>query len=1146
MQNLVRLDDRYRLAHGRVLLSGTQALVRLLLEQHAVDAAAGRRTAGYVSGYRGSPLGGLDLQLNAARADLEAAGVRFLPGVNEDLAATAIWGTQQVGLLSGATVEGVYALWYGKGPGVDRSGDPLKHANRAGTAPLGGVLVVCGDDHGGKSSTVSHQSDPVLAAHGLPVLYPATVQEFLDLGLHGWALSRHAGVWVGFKTVNETVEATATVEVGPGRVQVVLPDAPPEPSVSIRMHFDPLDDDCLLQREKLPRVWAYARLNGLDCVSHGPAAPDGLGIVTAGKTWLDVLSALALLGLEDARDRAEVGLSVYKLGLISPVEPEGLVAFARGQREVLVIEEKIAFVEVQAARVLYGLTAAERPALSGKCDADGQMLLPSDVPLDPLAIAMAIGRRLLALGRGGAPLRALVGRLQEESEALAARNAVGWPRLPYFCSGCPHNTSTRVPDGSLAFGGIGCHTMALFMDRSTLPPTQMGGEGANWIGIAPFTDLPHAFQNLGDGTYFHSGLLAVRAAVTAGVNLTYKILYNDAVAMTGGQPVEGHLSVAEITHQLRAERIQRIAVVSDDCEKYGPRPGFAPGTTVHHRRELDAVQRELRAVTGVSALIYDQVCATEKRRRRKRGRLAEADRRMVINPLVCEGCGDCSVQANCLSIEPLETQFGRKRRIEQSSCNKDYSCVEGLCPSFVSLSGAEPARQPRALAPVGDRPANGLPLPLRREGESNVLIAGIGGTGVVTVGALLAMAAHIEGLDAQVFDMTGLAQKGGAVTSHVKIAARGRGPVAPRVGPMQADLVLGCDLTVASAAESLRTVQAGRTTVLVNTHLVPTAHFQRQRDIEFNGDAQLQGLRHVAGADAVRSVECTEACRLLLGDTVGANTFLLGYALQRGCLPVGLESLQQALRLNGVAVELNLAALDYGRRAAADPEGFAAMLQSLQTPPVVTADRQRRVAYLTDYQDVAYAARYLAWVERVERRESEVSAQSRALTLAVEVQYFRLLAAKDEYEVARLLTAPEFDAQLRREFSGNPRRSYHLAPPLFASRDPVSGRPRKRRFGPWLTPVLKTLARLRRVRGTVLDPFRWSEDRRLERDLLREYEALLEDLLPRLRPDNLAAAVELAALPSTVRGYGVVREQAASAMRERRTRLWAAFTAERA
>ena len=1132
MQVPVRLEDRYELNCRRVLLNGTQALVRLLLLQKARDAAAGLRTAGYVSGYRGSPLGGLDQQLLGAQSQLNAAGVHFQPGVNEDLAATAIWGTQQVGLLPGARVEGVYALWYGKGPGVDRSGDPIKHGNRAGSSAHGGVLVVFGDDHAGKSSTISHQSDPVIAAHGLPVLYPATVQEILDLGIHGWALSRYAGVWVGFKTVNETIEATATVDGAVDRVSVTLPHQPEPPGgVHIRIGFDPIGDDVRLQRSKWSRVLAYARANRLDRITHGIDAPvRGLGLITAGKTWLDVVAALQMLGLGDEVAMARSSVSVYKLALISPIEPEGLYEFARGRREVLVIEEKAPFVETQTARLLYGLAAEERPALSGKVASDGTPLMPSDVPLDPLSIALIIGQRLIAVGLGDEALSARLKVLEAELAEVEARHAVGRSRTPYFCSGCPHNTSTQVPEGSLAFGGIGCHTMALFMNRQTLPPTQMGGEGANWIGIAPFTDMPHAFQNIGDGTYFHSGLLAIRAAVTSGVNLTYKLLYNDAVAMTGGQAVEGGLTVAEITHQLRAERVQRIAVVSDDIEKYGDSPGFAVGTTVHHRQDLDAVQRQLRAVPGVSALIYDQVCAAEKRRRRKRGKFPDPDRRVVINTLVCEGCGDCSKQANCVSIEPIETPFGRKRRIEQASCNKDYSCAEGLCPSFVSLSGVRPARRKIQIDP-GERSSLPLP-PSAHAGAHAILLTGVGGTGVVTIGALLAMAAHIDGLEAHVYDMTGLAQKGGAVYGHIKIGPSGHGPVTPRVGALEATLVLGCDLIVSASTEALRAIHRGKTRVALNSHLLPTAHFQLNPDFDFQADAHRASLDAAAGAEAVRAVDATEASRVLLGDTIGANTLLLGFALQMGWLPVSPLALETAIRLNGAAVELNLKALAFGRLAAADPEAFGLLLAQHQQPPSVDrADATVRAAFLRDYQNADYARRYQDWVMRVRAAEVAVNPQSDALTRAFESAYFRLLAVKDEYEVARLLTLPAFESQLAADFEGVPRRTYHLAPPFFARKDPRTGRPRKRSFGPWLTPILRVLAYLRRCRGYWCDPFRWTRDRRLDRTLLSDYEAVVNELLVKLNARNFDLAVKIVALPEQVKGYGIVREQAAHAMR---------------
>jgi indolepyruvate ferredoxin oxidoreductase len=1141
----ITLDDKYDRERGRVLLSGTQALVRLPLMQRARDAAAGLNTAGYISGYRGSPLGGYDLQLTAAAPRLAAQHIRFAPGVNEDLAATAIWGTQQAGLLPGAKYDGVFAIWYGKGPGVDRSGDPIKHANRMGTAPHGGVLVLFGDDHPGKSSTISHQSEQALAANGVPVLYPASVQEFLDFGLHGFALSRHAGVWVGFKCVNETVEATATVEVDPARVDCRPPagELPPG-GVHARFGFDPLGDEMRLVRHKLPRAQAYARANGLDRITHGTPRAAGLGLVAAGKSWLDTVAALDALGLDAARLGA-LGVSVYKPGLIWPLDPLGLAAFARGQRELLIVEEKAAFLETQTAHVLYNLPDAERPRLAGKQDAAGAALLPADVVLEPLEIARVVGARLVALGLADAALRERLATLEARLADAAGRPAEPGQRTPYCCAGCPHNSSTKVPTGSVAFAGIGCHTMAIYMNRTTLPPTQMGGEGLTWVGMAPFTDRRHAFQNLGDGTYFHSGLLAIRAAVAAGANMTYKILYNDAVAMTGGQPVEGHLSVAEITHQLRAERVARIAVVSDDTAKYGRAPGFAAGVSVHGRAELDALQRVLREVPGVSAIVYDQVCAAEKRRRRKRGRMLDPARRVLINPLVCEGCGDCSARSNCVAVEPLETEFGRKRAIDQSSCNKDYSCVAGFCPAFVTVEGGE-LRKPEPARLDADL-LGALPEPAVADGERtvSVLVTGIGGTGVVTVGAVLAMAAHLEGRSASVYDMTGLAQKGGAVLSHVKIAPAAAPQAAPRVGLGEADVVLGGDLVVTASPEVLRAVDAGRTRLALNTHLVPTAAFQLNPDIDFRARELIARVTTAAGAANAACLDATGAARRLLGDTVGSNLFLVGFALQRGWLPLGRASLERAIELNGAAVALNRRALALGRLAAADPERFAGLLATLDRVPATAAGtpREIRERFLAAYQDARYAARYRALVERVAAVEAERTPGQRALEAAVTRYYFKLLAYKDEYEVARLHAGAAFRELVAGTFAGGYRLRFHLAPPGIARPDPVTGEPRKMSFGGWLLPVFGVLARLRFLRGTPFDPFGYAAERRLERRLIADYERLVEELLAVLTPERHALAVELASLPEQLRGYGHVKARHLAALEQRQAELLARLRA---
>ena len=1141
MNAAATLDDKYERDRGRVFISGTQALVRLPLMQRARDAAAGLNTAGYISGYRGSPLGGYDLQLSAARARLEAADILFHPGVNEDLAATAIWGTQQAPLLPGARVDGVFAIWYGKGPGVDRSGDPIKHGNRMGTSAHGGVLLAFGDDHPGKSSTIAHQSEQALAASGVPVLYPASVQEFLDLGLHGFALSRSAGVWVGLKCVNETVEATATVDVDPERVRVTAPEGTARPAggVNARLVYDPMGDEVRLMRHKLPLAQAYVRANGLDRATHGPElAPGGLGIVAPGKSWLDVLGALAELGLDEPRLRA-LGVSVYKPAMIWPLEPQRLAAFARGRAELLIVEEKAAFLEPQVAHALYNLPDAERPRLGGKCSPDGEPQLAADVVLEPLEIARVIAQRLGALGRIDASLERRAAELDEQRATIDGRRSRAPGRSPYFCSGCPHNTSTKVPDGSLALAGIGCHTMALYMNRNTLPPTQMGGEGMTWAGIAPFSAERHAFQNLGDGTYFHSGLLAIRAAVAAGVNLTYKLLFNDAVAMTGGQSVEGHLSVSEITHQLRAERVQRIAVVSDDIAKYGTTPGFAAGVSLHDRSELDAVQRALREVPGVSAIIYDQVCAAEKRRRRKRGRMPDPARRVLINPLVCEGCGDCSVAANCVSIVPLETEFGRKRAIDQSSCNKDYSCLNGFCPSFVTVEGGA-LRRPRVPA-LDAALLSALPVPARNPVEAaSIRVTGIGGTGVVTVGAILGMAAHLDNKHASVYDMTGLAQKGGAVLSHVKIANRAELITAPRVGPAAADLVLGCDLIVAAAGEPLRAIDPGRTRVVLNTHVVPTAAFQLRPDLEFDAAALIADLEELAGAAQVARVDATGTALALLGDSLGTNMFMVGFALQSGWLPLTAASIERAIELNGAAVPFNRRALALGRLAAAYPERLRELRSASGAGETAARPAlELRSEFLAAYQDAAYSARYRALVARVAAAEARALPGATQLAAAVTRCYFKLLAYKDEYEVARLYAGAAFAEQLANTFEGRYRVRFHLAPPSLRPAQRERPPPAKREYGGWLRLVFPVLARLKFLRGTPFDPFGRSAERRTERQLIVEYETLIDELLTGLNPTLHPLAVELASLPDQIRGYGHVKQRNLEAVRRRESELLA-------
>lgn len=1139
----IALDDKYTLDKGRVFISGVQALVRLPIAQRKRDRAAGLNTAGFVSGYRGSPVGGYDAALWRAAAHLQANDILFRSGLNEDLAMAAVWGTQQLDFLPGRKVDGVFAIWYGKGPGVDRSGDALKHANFAGSHPNGGVLVVCGDDHNGKSSSLGHQSDQAMMAANIPLLYPASVQDYLDLGLHGFAISRFSGALTGFKAVNETITATATVEVDPARISTVMPaDAPMAPEgVHIRPEYDPQGQDNRVARYKLPRARAYVRANRLDRPVFGAARPRRLGVVSAGKALLDTLAALRLLGI-DERAARDLDIGVYKAAMVWPLEPEGLAEFAAQCRELLFVEEKRPVMEDQAKALFY--SREPRPRIVGKCDGEGRLLLPSDEPIEAAQAAAAIGARLEAAG-------ALDSARSERLSALRARIGRNLPALSggvarsaYFCSGCPHNTSTKVPDGSVAMAGIGCHGMALMMpERNTLSLPHMGAEGAPWTGLAPFTETPHVFQNLGDGTYVHSGSLGVRAAVQAGANVTFKILYNDAVAMTGGQPLDGPLTVQGATRQLRAEGVGRIAVVADDPGKYPPGAGFAEDVTIDGREDLDRVQRELRECEGVSTLVYDQTCATEKRRRRKRGLMEDPAWRVVINPDVCEGCGDCGTRSNCLSVVPLETEFGRKRAIDQSSCNKDFSCLEGFCPSFVLVKGGR-ERRPTAAEPPAGLPEPSLPSCAEPYG---ILLAGVGGTGIVTLGALLGMAAHLEGKDATVLDKAGLAQKYGAVTSHIRIA-EGRGRLhAVRIATGGARLLIGVDPVVAASGEAVARLDRGASRVVLNGDATPTGDFTRDPDLAFPAAQLRRVVEEAAGADAVETVDATRMATALAGDAVAANLFLLGFAWQGGLVPLAAGSLERAIALNGVAVEANLRAFRWGRAACHDPQAAseAAARAGGGPPPALsrTLDEAiaRRAEDLAAWQNAAWAGRYRALVERVRAAERALTPGREALTAAVARALHKLMTYKDEYETARLFADGRFRHRLAARFAGPVALRFSLAPPLLARRDPHTGHLRKRLYGGWVLPAFRLLAALKGLRGTAFDPFGHTAERRRERALIGEYEATVEELLAGLDENNHARAVEIAELPLAMRGFGHVKADNVRRAKEREARLLAAF-----
>ncbi len=1184
----VTLDDKYALESGRAFMSGVQALVRLPMLQKKRDAMFGLNTAGFISGYRGSPLGGYDLALWQAKPHLAAQNIVFEPGVNEELGATAVWGTQQLDLYPQAKkFDGVFGIWYGKGPGVDRCSDVFKHANLAGTAKHGGVIALAGDDHIAKSSTAAHQSDHIFKACGLPVFFPSSVQDILDMGLHAFALSRFAGVWSAMKTIQEIVESAASVEVDHDRVDIILPEdfRMPPGGLHIRWPDPPLEQEARLMDYKWYAALAYVRANRLNHnVIEGPN--DRFGIIASGKAYNDTRQALADLGLDDETCR-RVGIRLHKVNVVWPLEATITREFAQGLQEILVVEEKRQVIEYQLKEELYNWRPDVRPHVLGKFDeAEGDRsggewsqanpsqhwLLRAQADLTPAIIARAIARRLARLGVDGeisARMALHVAMIDAKEKSLAETgpgSAATAERAPWFCSGCPHNTSTKVPEGSRAVAGIGCHYMAVWMDRSTVSFSQMGGEGVSWVGQAPFTTDKHVFANLGDGTYFHSGLLAVRQAIAAKVNITYKILFNDAVAMTGGQPIDGTMKVPEITRELDAEGAAKIVVVTDEPDKYEAhdvKARLASGVTVHHRDDLDDVQKELREIPGCTVIVYDQTCATEKRRRRKRGTMEDPARRVIINELVCEGCGDCSVQSNCLSVEPVETEFGRKRRINQNTCNKDYSCLKGFCPSFVTVEGGKlkSARKGGASRPklsaVATPPEPALPV---AEKPWGIVVAGVGGTGVITIGQLLGMAAHLEGKGIVTQDAAGLAQKGGATWSHIQIANRTEAILTTKVGTAEADLVIGCDPIVTASKTTLAAIRNGRTYVALNSHATPTAAFVTDPDWQFPTAHCEAAIASAAGPDNVGRLDADSFARQLLGDSIYTNPLMLGYAWQKGRVPVGHAALMRAIELNGVQVENNKAAFEWGRRAAHDPSAVKALVKSGQVIELVRRSVNldeliaKRVEFLTAYQNARYAAEYKAFVDAVRSKEAELAFSRTAtrpdamrpstrLTEAVARYLFKLMAYKDEYEVARLHADPKFLERVAAQFEGTMGQdfqlAYHLAPPLTARRN-QRGELQKQRFGPWMLKAFRVLARFKGLRGTPLDPFGRSDERRGERALIREYRESIEEVLRTLGTANLALAVEIARIPELIRGYGHVKARHLEAARPK----WDALMAD--
>jgi indolepyruvate ferredoxin oxidoreductase len=1151
----VTLEDKYRLEHGRVFLTGMQALARLPMLQHELDRRAGLHTAGYVSGYRGSPLGGLDTALHAAGPYLKQHDISFHPGLNEDIAATAIWGTQQLHLFPQPKFDGIFSMWYGKGPGVDRSGDVFRHANHAGTSKHGGVLLIAGDDPSARSSAVAHQSEHIFSACGIPVLAPSNLQEYLDYGLHGWAMSRYSGCWVAMKLTSDTAESSATVEIAPERMEIVIPtdfQLPPD-GVHLRWPDPQLAQEHRLQQYKVYAAIAYARANRLNHLVFDSPRPR-LGIIACGKAYVDVRQALDDLCI-DERYAAEIGLRLFKVGMPWPLEADSVRHFAEGLEEILVVEEKRQIIEYQLKEMLYNWRDDVRPRVVGKYDETGEWpvpehrwLLPPTAELTPAIVARAIAARI---GRfhTSARITDYIAFLDAKAQSLS-KPRITLMRTPYFCPGCPHNQSTKVPEGSCALGGVGCHLMAVMMGRNTITISHMGGEGAAWLGLAGHSGTQHVFANMGDGTYFHSGLLAIRAAVAGNINITYKLLFNDAVAMTGGQPIDGTLTVPQLTRQLAAEDVKRIIVMSDEPEKYKTVADFAPGVEIRHRDALEDTQRELRETPGVTALIYDQTCAAEKRRRRKRGAFGDPDLRIFINQAVCEGCGDCGVKSNCLAVVPVETEFGRKRMIDQHACNKDYSCLTGFCPSIVTVHGGAVKRGRALQGGAGDGAALPEPPAVALPDPYGILIAGVGGTGVVTIGALLGMAAHLEGKGVTVLDMTGLAQKGGAVMSHVRLADRQSQLHSARIATGEAKLLLGCDIVVAVSEEALSKTATGYTRAVVNTGRTITGEFIRNPDRPFPEGAMEQSVADAVGTEAASFLDAGRLATKLMGHSIATNIFMLGFAFQRGLVPLSSAAILRAIALNGAAVDDNTRAFNWGRRTALDPQGIEALVADDE--PAAAAQRlsanldeiiARRRTFLVEYQDEAYAQRYADLVAQVRQRELEVGADATALSDAVARNYFKLLAYKDEYEVARLFASPAFGHHLAASFEGDYRLNFHITLPWSRGAKP-GDEPKKIRFGPWLLPAMKFMAGFRFLRGTAFNPFGRIPERVQERELIADYEQTVAHILENLTQASLDAAVALASVPDGIRGYGPVKEKSIVLAHTKQAQLLAAFNQE--
>ncbi|NKD84981.1 indolepyruvate ferredoxin oxidoreductase family protein [Haematospirillum jordaniae] len=1143
----VTLEDKYTASSGRIYLSGIQALARIPMTRHILDIGNGLDTAGFISGYRGSPVGTLDTTLLAAQKHLEKHHIVFQLGLNEDLAATAVWGSQQGTMFPGQRYDGVCGYWYGKGPGVDRSGDVFRHANMAGTSRHGGVVLFSGDDHAAKSSTVPSQTDYTYMDLQIPVLYPSNVQDILDYGVMAIQMSRHSGCWVALKCVSEVLDSSSTVEADLGRYVFSDPEPVnmPEDGLHIRVPDSPLEQEYRLINYKIPAAVAFARYNRINFVSFdAPAAR--IGIIAAGKSWLDTLQALEDMGIKE-NEAHVLGLRLFKVGMPWPLEPDGILSFAKDLEHIVIVEEKRPVIETQIKELLYNQLRHNAPRITGKHSPTGEPAFQANGELGPDQIALVLGPILSSIN----PLASIKERLlflerAKHNEPIAIK------RIPHFCAGCPHNTSTKVPEGSRAIGGIGCHYMVTWMDRSTSTFTQMGGEGVPWVGQAPFTEEKHVFANLGDGTYLHSGLLAIRQAIAANVNITYRILFNDAVAMTGGQRFDGPLTVPSLVAQVAAEGVKRIAIVSDAPKAFRKiMPSLPPNTTLHHRDTLDELQHQLRHSPGVSVLIYEQTCAAEKRRRRKRGKMPDPDKRVFIHDLVCEGCGDCGSQSNCVAIEPLETEFGRKRKIDQSSCNKDFSCIKGFCPSFITVTGAK-LRQRQGSAYLSNLECPPEPIiPAIESGAYDIVITGIGGTGVITISALLGMAAHLEGKTASVLDQVGLAQKNGAVISHLRIAQSTDNIHAVRISPGKAHLVLGCDGLTAAGHDAILRMSFGHTSAVINTQETMTAEFTRNPDAVFPGTDIIQTIERTVGKERASFVNASELATTLMGDSLATNLFLIGYAWQKGLIPLSRESIMRAIELNGVRPEFNRMAFTWGRHTAVAPEQVADIAFPDKVPAHHNSSEtlddiiSRRSVFLESWQDRRWANHYETSIKELRRAEEKLRNNSTALTAAAARSLFKLMSYKDEYEVARLYSDSSFMSNLKAQFEGKLKLTFYLAPPLLARRNRKTGHLEKSAFGGWVLPVMRILARIRTIRGSCIDPFGYTAERKMQRQLITDFQALLSEIALNLDIENLDTAVKLASLPLTMRGYGHVLEDNVRKAYQKQDQLLTEFRTKR-